>query len=503
MGSEYNHLSYCTKKCDCENLGNLVLKENRKNMLNTIVRKTSKNKRNFRESKTSFQITKETNNTCQIFSNQIIAYINDNKSDSKIENNASINHNNINTYRSTNAQSNFIYNKNNFNSLNNNDNNNSFNDNSINKNFNIHKNNVTVEKKEDDSSIYDDNKDSFIKMENIKEDEEKIFEKDSVIQFSKIEEKNEKSIDISKENQENVNLDNANIEELMNIIDNMNIENDGTIIEYDGEKCLYKGKLGDKKKINGKGKIYFKDGRIYEGMFIDGKLNGQGKYISSNGDIYKGNFINGNLLGKGTIIKIKENKSRIHSNNTKSSISQDKKDNNINDKIIYIGDIRDFKKEGHGIEKNNEYKYEGSFHNNKRNGKGILTYFNSEDKYEGDFKDDKITGNGYYLWENGHSYKGEFVDGKMNGKGLYKWPDGSQFEGEYKDNLRDGKGKFTWKNGICFEGYFSNGKPNGKGKMIYENESIDVEYKDKKFVGDLNQTLKNSKLSSLIINKKE
>ena len=90
----------------------------------------------------------------------------------------------------------------------------------------------------------------------------------------------------------------------------------------------------------------------------------------------------------------------------------------------------------------------------------------------------------------------------MNGKGLYKWPEGSQFEGEYKDNLREGKGKFTWKNGICFEGYFSNGKPCGKGKMIYENKSIDVEYKDKRFIGDLNQTLKNLKLNSLINNKK-
>ena len=93
--------------------------------------------------------------------------------------------------------------------------------------------------------------------------------------------------------------------------------------------------------------------------------------------------------------------------------------------------------------------------------------------------------------QNGHSYKGDFIDGKMHGNGLYRWPDGSEYEGEYKENIREGKGRFKWKNGIYFEGNFVDGKPNGKGKMIYENEFINVEYKDKKFVGDLKETMRN------------
>ena len=473
MGMNYSQISACTKKCDCENLGNLILKENRKNMLDIHPRQKARKNRRYTETKNSFQITKETSNTGQIFSNQIIAYINDNKSFLKNENNNS--NNNPNTYRSTNVQSNINKKTNNI-SFNNNDN-------SINNNFN--KNNITVEKKNNESSIYDDNRDSFIKMENNIIEEDYKFDRDLVLQFSKIEEKMEKSVESAKEkNQSNMNLDNANIEDLMDLMEKKNIESEGTIIEYEGEKCLYKGHLENKNNISGKGKIYFKDGRIFEGNFVDGKLDGEGKFISSNGDIFEGFFIGGKILGKGVIIKAREDSSKSHINSCKEE------DNDI-DKIIYKGDIKDFKKEGFGMEYCSDYKYEGNFHNDMKNGKGVLTYLKSKDKYEGDFKDDKITGKGYYIWENGHSYKGDFIDGKMHGNGLYRWPDGSEYEGEYKENIREGKGRFKWKNGIYFEGNFVDGKPNGKGKMIYENEFINVEYKDKKFVGDLKETMRN------------
>jgi hypothetical protein len=474
MGINYSQISACTKKCDCENLGDLILKENRKNMLDIHPRQKARKNRRYTETKNSFQITKETSNAGQIFSNQIIAYINDNKSFLKNENNNS--NNNPNTYRSTNVQSNINKKTNNI-SFNNNDN-------SINNNFN--KNNITIEKKDDESSIYDDNRDSFIKMENNIIEEDYKFDRDLVLQFSKIEEKMEKSVESEKEkNQSNMNLDNANIEDLMDLMEKKNIENEGTIIEYEGEKCLYKGHLENKNKISGKGKIYFKDGRIFDGNFVDGKLDGEGKYISSNGDIFEGFFIGGKILGKGVIIKAREDISKSHIKTCKEEDS-----NNI-DKIIYKGEIKEFKKEGFGIEYSSDYKYEGHFHNDMKNGKGVLTYLKSKDKYEGEFKDDKITGKGYYIWENGHSYKGDFIDGKMHGNGLYRWPDGSEYEGEYKENIREGKGRFKWKNGIYFEGNFVDGKPDGKGKMIYENEFINVEYKDKKFVGDLKDTMRN------------
>lgn len=495
MGNNLNQITSCSKTCDCGNLGNLLLKDTNDNIIDSE-KKKEKNKK-YLESKNSFQITKETSSTGQIFSNQIIAYLNDNKSDSKNDNNTS-NHNNINTLRSTNVQSN-RNNNNSINSTNNNDNN-------INNknNLNLNKNNVTKEKIEDDSSIYDDKQDSFVKMEDKKEDGIRKLEKCFGIQISKIEEKTEKSLEsgmIKNYSKMNLNLEGANMEDLINIFENKNIENEGTTIDFEGDKVLFKGKLEDKQKINGKGKMYFKDGRICEGTFINGKLNGEGKYINSNGDIFEGNFMGGILSGKGKIIKIKESnynnrsRSRIFFNNKSrnniSGISLEDK----NKKKTYIGDIKYFKKEGHGIETCDDYRYEGSFHDDMKNGKGILQYLNSDDKYEGEFKDDKITGYGYYIWDNGHTYKGDFIDGKMNGKGLYKWPDGIEYEGEYRDNIREGKGIFKFKNGIYFDGNFVNGKPDGKGKLVYETEYVDAEYQNGKFVGDLKQTMKELKLN--------
>ena len=315
-------------------------------------------------------------------------------------------------------------------------------------------------------------------MEEKKEEEEKKFEKGS-IQFSKIEEKNEKSVESNKENEQinlNLNLDNANIEDLMNIIETKNIETDGTMIEYNGEQFIFKGQLDDKKNICGKGSIHYNDGRIYEGIFENGKLNGIGKYISTNGDIYEGFFNNGNLNGKGTIIKTKINKNKSINKDDSSVINEDNDHNKY--KIIYKGDIKDFKKEGNGIESCDDFRYEGHFSNDMKNGEGFLIYTKSGDKYKGEFKNDEITGKGNYIWANGDSYTGDFIDGKMEGNGIYKWPDGTEYIGEYKNTIREGKGIFKWKNGVMFEGNFINGKPHGKGQMKYKNKIIDVEYEN-------------------------
>ena len=321
-------------------------------------------------------------------------------------------------------------------------------------------------------------------MEEKKEEEEKKFEK-GLNQISKIEEKNEKSIESNKvKEQINLNLDNANIEELMNIIEIKNIENDGTIIDYNGEQLIFKGKLEDRKNVCGKGIISYNDGRIYEGVFENCKLNGEGKYISSNGDIYKGIFNNGNISGKGIIIKVNKNKSNKSLNqNDSSEIINDENEINKN-KVIYKGDIKDFKKEGNGTEECDEYKYEGNFNNDMKNGEGFLVYAKSGDKYKGEFKDDKITGKGSYIWANGDSYTGDFIEGKMHGKGVYKWPDGNEYIGEYNDNIREGKGVFKWQNGVMFKGNFLKGKPDGIGEMKYKNKIIEVAYKNGSCLGE-------------------
>ena len=260
-----------------------------------------------------------------------------------------------------------------------------------------------------------------------------------------------------------------------------NIKNDVLIEkEIKNNNCTYRGQLDDNMLFNGKGKLYFNDGRKYEGIFEKGKLNGLGRYIDNEGNCYEGIFKNFELIGKCKIIQYDKNK---------------------NDKITYLGEVKNLKREGKGEENCKDYYYKGEFHNDKKHGWGILE-FNDGQKYEGSFIENKIMGYGKYYWTNGHKYIGDLNDGKMEGKGLYIWSDGNEYEGEYKNNLKEGEGEFRWKNGNKYKGNFNNGVPNGKGIITVDGISINVIFEDGKLIGDLNYLLKNHKNDLYSITKK-
>ena len=256
--------------------------------------------------------------------------------------------------------------------------------------------------------------------------------------------------------------------------DDNNNENDNNektfIIDIDGEKCIFSGEIDDNNQLKGEGILKFENGKKIEGNFLNGKLHGFGKYTDEDGNYYEGTFDNGKLNGNGKIIKIKNNNDKSL-NSTKTLLN----------KIIYNGNIKNFKKEGYGKEVCAEYIYEGNFHNDMKNGKGKIELINNGEFYEGEFTNDKITGYGHYIWPNEHEYIGDFIDGEMNGKGKYKWPDGSEYEGEYVNNKREGKGIFKWSNGTIFEGKFHDGKPEGKGKITHKGSSFSSKFKDGHF----------------------
>ena len=107
-------------------------------------------------------------------------------------------------------------------------------------------------------------------------------------------------------------------------------------------------------KLNGEGRIAFKDGPIVEGAFIDGKLNGYGKIHYGNGTLVKGWFKNDELNGYG---------------------------------------LATYK---------NGVTNEGSFIDGKLNGYGIQTYTNGG-RYEGFFKNSKYDGIGTLFKPNGEA----------------------------------------------------------------------------------------------------
>ena len=486
MGCNLNEISQCTNKCDCGDLNTLMFKGTGKTEIESEKQKKLNIMRKYNENKNIFQITRENDISKNVFSVNITDNNDTNKQENqnKEQKNVKIcfhnkKANNLNQKKPKEEEIDTMLKENKMNYINN------------------CMNNVTIEdkeKNEENNSIYEDNKDSFLNMENNKNDEnEKIFDK---VQCSYI----EKKIDKSSEDIQDININKNNVDEdLFNMMNSKDKENGGeNEIEFEGEKCIFNGVLDDKINICGKGKINLKDGRTYEGTFVDGKLEGEGTYINNKGDIYIGGFIGGKLNGKGKIIQKRENINKSNGGNEQENINN--KDNNDDNNLVYEGEIKDFKREGHGVEKCPEYVYDGNFHDDMKNGQGSIKYLKLGRKYEGDFKNNEITGYGYLIYENKQTYKGDLVDGKKEGKGKYIWPDGSEYEGEYKNDIREGEGSLKWANGLIFKGKFHNGRPEGKGKLYSKNSIKDVEYRKGKFFGNLNETIKDLKVNLTQVN---
>ena len=152
----------------------------------------------------------------------------------------------------------------------------------------------------------------------------------------------------------------------------------GTFYYYENNEYERKKYEGDWKndKIEGKGKMIWKNGCIYEGEWSNNLKEGKGKAIFKDGSIYEGEWSNNLKEGKGI--------------------------------LIFPGGE----------------KYEGNFKNSKCDGKGVL-YYESGDRYEGDFKNGKRHGSGIMYFSNGGKSMGDFWDGKAIGKHVFLQLDGS------------------------------------------------------------------------------
>ena len=472
MGCNLNQLAQCTNKCDCGNLDTLMFKDSGKSEIESNKQKKLMKQKKYNESKNFFQITRENDNIQNIFQSNIVDNINNNNYKNKEEKKVEIyrnNNNNINNQSQT--DTNLMTKENKINYINN------------------CMNNVTIpgrEKNDEDSSIYED-KDSFKKMEtNMNEENQENVDN---LHFSNIKnDDSDKSFEDIKYFYQNRLNEGEDLIEMINKIDKENgAENE---FEFEKEKCVFNGKIEDKKSVCGKGKMAMKDGRKYEGNFINGKLEGKGKYANFNGDIFIGNFKQGILNGKGRIIKKFENINKSNGANNEQN-NDNNNDNKINSSnLIYDGDIKNFMKEGYGLEKCSEYEYKGNFHEDQKQGKGSIKYLKTGRKYSGDFLKNEITGYGTYTYENNEIYEGQLLEGKKEGYGKYFWPDGGEYKGNYKNDLKEGTGELKMANGIVFIGQFYKGKPNSKGIVSYGDSSIEVEYKNGKLLGDQNKIFK-------------
>src|SRR5690554_896593 len=109
---------------------------------------------------------------------------------------------------------------------------------------------------------------------------------------------------------------------------------------------------------------------------------------------------------------------------------------------------------------NNKIYYLGEVKNNKANGGGIGIWTATGSVYRGEWENNQRHGNGTFEWNDGMRYEGEFVNDKREGQGTYFWPSGERYEGEWSNSKRNGYGTLYDPDGnVQFEGNWVDDKP--------------------------------------------
>ena len=235
-------------------------------------------------------------------------------------------------------------------------------------------------------------------------------------------------IELLLQNKNNINFETKINCKLSNINTNKK-QTKALIAESQIDICKKEGKklinekgdyyIGELKngKMNGKGKIYFKNGNVkYMGDFVNDKKEGIGQYFFETDEYY--------------------------------FIEDHKKFN------LLIGDY-----------------YIGPWLNDKMYGIGKIYLRDGRLKYQGDFVNNKLEGYGKYIFEDGDYYVGDFFNNLQHGKGKIYLKNGELlFQGEFIKDRIEGTGKLFFKEGRgYFIGSFKNSKMHGKGR-IYSKE---------------------------------
>ena len=146
-----------------------------------------------------------------------------------------------------------------------------------------------------------------------------------------------------------------------------------------------------------------------------------------------------------------------------------------------MGEWAGDKKEGYGVQLfPNGDKYEGSWMNNQRSGKG--TYwkkFNGKlrREYTGDWNEDHIHGKGTFFYPSNDRYDGFWEMDKKKGDGRMIYQNGDIYEGQWNSDKRNGYGVLTKRNGDYYEGQWVNDLKEGQGSYYFSS-------KGKLFVGE-------------------
>jgi hypothetical protein len=145
-----------------------------------------------------------------------------------------------------------------------------------------------------------------------------------------------------------------------------------------------------------------------------------------------------------------------------------------NDTVTWSGGCApDGRSAGHGViewrSDDKVSRYDGEVREGKRNGHGVADTVGAH--YDGEWRDDRANGHGVIIWANGDRYDGEFRDGQPNGHGVGLGTDGTRYEGELANGKPNGHGVSTWTNGDRYDGNWQDGRPAGNGDASIKGES--------------------------------
>lgn len=143
------------------------------------------------------------------------------------------------------------------------------------------------------------------------------------------------------------------------------------------------------------------------------------------------------------------------------------------DTFDYAGEVQNNLPHGRGrATYTNGDTYVGQYRNGKMNGQGAYTYTSSGNRYEGSFVDDKRQGRGTFNWKSGERYVGDFTDNKFTGKGTYYFTNGDVYTGDFLELDFNGFGVLNYRDGDRYEGQFREDKRHGEGTYIAVGDRI-------------------------------
>mmetsp|Transcript_7878 Transcript_7878/g.18228 ORF Transcript_7878/g.18228 Transcript_7878/m.18228 type:complete len:592 (+) Transcript_7878:202-1977(+) len=144
-------------------------------------------------------------------------------------------------------------------------------------------------------------------------------------------------------------------------------------------------------------------------------------------------------------------------------------------KVWYTGQVNEFQKpQGKGIMWNDEdgSKYMGEWWDGMREGEGKTFFAEKQSMHYGSYHRDKRHGKGKFGWKDRRVYEGDFIEDRREGRGTLTWPDGTKYEGEFRRGGPNGMGQMTFADGTVYDGQFVKGKFDGFGVCHYSDGRV-------------------------------